>query len=504
MFLVYLPLCVSEMPSFSSIWQLWPCCTTSYNDPTVTNRDQEPYMSNATQDNSLEIKGNVLYPGCDAYEEARSVWNAMIDRSPLLIARCLDSQDVASTLAFARQHDHPVSIRGGGHNVAGHAVCDGGVMIDLSGMRTVTVDPEKETAWVAGGATWGDVDVASQAHGLATPGGLISDTGVAGLTLSGGIGWLRSRYGLCIDNMRSVEIVTADGQIRRADEEENADLFWAIRGGGGNFGVITGFEFQLHPLGPEVMFCAPIYALDSGAEPIRFWRDFLADKNDRIGSLIEFSTVPEDDEFPREFWGKQVYTMAAVYAGDAEEGERVMQPLRELAPLVTDFSGRMEYCEIQKLFDAIIPAGQFRCYWKSHYLNGLSDAVIDEILESIATVPSKNSLSSIWNFGGATAGVAADATAFGDRSMPWMFSIDSIWEDATDDDTNINWTREVWGRMQCHSHHGRMYLNFPGQGEEGEKLLQDTYGDNYQRLRKIKTKYDPDNRFRFNQNIRPG
>ena len=461
-------------------------------------------MENLEQENSLQITGNVLVPGNDGYDQARSVWNAMIDRKPALIAQCKNSQDVAATLAFAGRHDYPVSIRGGGHNVAGHAVCDDGVMIDLSGMRGVSVDAEKRTARVAGGATWRDVDAASQAHGLATPGGLISDTGVAGLTLSGGIGWLRSRHGLCIDNMLSVEIVTADGQVRRASEQENADLFWAVRGGGGNFGVITEFEFQLYPLGPEVMFCAPIYGLDCGAEPIRFWRDFLADKSDRIGSLLEFSTVAESEDFPPEYWGKQVYTMAAVYAGDAEEGERVMQPLRELAPLATDFSGRMDYREVQQLFDTLMPAGQFRCYWKSLYLSSLTDAVIDEILEGVSSVPSPNSLSSIWNFGGATAQVAADATAFGDRSMPWMFSIDSVWEGAENDATNIDWTRDLWGRMQRHSHGGRMYLNFPGQGEEGDKLLQDTFGsDNFRKLREIKAKYDPDNRFRFNQNIRP-
>lgn len=460
-------------------------------------------MTNPAQDNSLKIDGNVLLPGNDGYDEARSIWNAMIDRKPAMIAQCQTSTDVANTLVFAALNDYPVSIRGGGHNVAGHAVCDDGIMIDLSGMRDVSVDAEKRTARVAGGATWRDVDAASQAHGLATPGGLISDTGVAGLTLSGGIGWLRSRHGLCIDNMLSVEIVTADGQIRRASEHENADLFWAVRGGGGNFGVITEFVFQLYPLGPEVMFCAPIYALECGPEPIRFWRDFLADKSDRIGSLVEFSTVAESEDFPAEFWGKQVYTLAAVYAGDAEEGERVMQPLRELGPLVTDFSYRANYCEIQQLFDTLMPAGDFRCYWKSHYLSGLSDDVIDEILEGVATVPSPNSLSSIWNFGGATAQVAADATAFGDRSMPWMFSLDSVWKNAQDDETNIGWTRDFWQRMQRHSHKGRMYLNFPGQGEEGEKLLRDTFGDNYQRLREIKAKYDPDNRFRFNQNIRP-
>jgi FAD/FMN-containing dehydrogenase len=460
-------------------------------------------MNDAIETLNAQIEGAVLHQGSEGFDQARSVWNAMIDRRPALIVQCKHAADVQQAVIYATQQDIPISIRGGAHNVAGHAVCDAGLMIDLSQMRGVSVDAEARTAWVQGGATWGDVDEATQAHGLATPGGLISDTGVAGLTLSGGIGWLRSRYGLCIDNMLSVEVVSADGKLMRASETENSDLFWALRGGGGNFGVVTGFEFKLHEIGPEVMFCAPIYALEAGAEPIRFWRDFLADKNDRVGSLIEFSTVPDDDEFPRESWGKRVYTMAAVYAGDAAEGEALLQPLRELAEPVTDFSGRMNYCELQKLFDTLMPFGEYRCYWKSHYLSALSDEVIDAILQGNAEPPSANTLSSIWNFGGATADVAADATAFGDRSMPYMFSIDSVWSEAGDDEKNITWTRNFWRQMQPWSDQGRMYLNFPGMGEEGDQLLKDTFGDNYARLREIKQKYDPDNRFRFNQNITP-
>lgn len=460
-------------------------------------------MSDLIKTLSSAIEGAVLEPETEAYDEARRVWNAKIDRRPLAIARCVGTHDVTKVLRIAARADLPVSIRGGAHNVAGHAVCDDGIMIDLSQMRDVQVDTDNQRAHVAGGATWRDVDRATQAQGLVTPGGLISDTGVAGLTLSGGIGWLRSRYGLCIDNLRSIEIVTADGHVQHANEQENPDLFWAVRGGGGNFGVITEFEFQLHPLGPEVMFCAPIYALENGAGPIRFWRDFLADKNDRIGSLIEFSTVPEDDEFPQESWGKNVYTIAAVYAGPADEGEKVMQPLRELAEPIVDFSGRMNYCDVQQLFDGLMPFGQYRCYWKSHYLSGLSDDVIEDILEGVATPPSANTLSSIWNFGGATARVPPQATAFGDRSMPYMFSIDSVWSDAADDNRNIGWTRDLWERMKSHSQQGRIYLNFPGLGEEGTKLLEDTFGENYTRLREIKRKYDPLNRFRFNQNILP-
>ncbi len=460
-------------------------------------------MSNSIEELDNAIDGEVLVSGQDGYDDARAIWNAMIDRKPAVIVRCKNADDVAKTISYARDNKLPVSIRGGGHNVAGHAVCDDGVMIDLSLMRAVQVDSEKRLAKVQGGATWSDVDKETQKFGLATPGGLISDTGVAGLSLSGGIGWLRSAYGLCIDNIRSVEIVTADGKKLNANATDNANLFWAIRGGGGNFGVITMFEFALHPVGPQVMFCAPIYALETGTELIRFWRDFMADKNDKVGSLVESSTVAEGDDFPEESWGKRVYTVAAVYAGDADEGEELLQPLREFGELVTDFSGQIEYCELQKLFDTLMPAGDYRSFWKSHYLDGLTDAVIKTIQQGNEAPPSPNTLTSIWNFGGATARVPADATAFGDRSMPYMFSIDSVWSEPKDDDANINWTRDFWQRMQPHSQNGRMYLNFLGLGEEGEKILQDTFGENYSRLREIKRKYDPDNRFRFNQNLKP-
>ena len=449
------------------------------------------------------IQGKIFGRTHSEYDEQRRVWNQMIDRKPAVIVQCQSTSDVVAAVRYARCNNTPVSIRGGGHNVAGHAVGENGVMIDLSEMRDVEVDVDRRSAHVAGGATWGDVDRATQAHGLATPGGLISDTGVGGLTLSGGIGWLRSRYGLCIDNMLSAEVVTAAGEVLNCSETENADLFWALRGGGGNSGVVTGFEFRLHKLGPRVMFCAPIYPLEAGAAPIRFWRDFIADKNHDLGSLIEFSTVAEGPDFPEAYWGRQVYTILAVYAGDAEEGEKLLQPLRELGEMAADFSGQMDYCEVQSLFDELMPKGDYRCYWKNHYLSGLSDEVIDVILAGITSVPSTNTLSSIWNFGGATADVAAADTAFGDRSMPYMFSIDSVWPNSADDEKNISWTRDFWERMKAHSDKGRMYLNFPGQGEEGAKLLEDSFGDNYARLRSIKSKYDPDNLFRFNQNVEP-
>ena len=301
----------------------------------------------------------------------------------------------------------------------------------------------------------------------------------------------------------SAEVVTADGRLVRASADEHPDLLWALKGGGGNFGVVTEFEFALHPVGPTVFFCGPVYALDAGAAPIRFWRDFLADKHDRVGSLVEFSTIAADPGYPEAAWGTRVYTIAAAFAGDADEGEALLQPLRELGELVTDFSGQMAYGDMQQLFDTIIPFGQYRCYWKSRYLSGLDDEVIDPILEGNASPPSPNTLSSIWNFGGATARVGADETAFGDRSMPCMFSIDSIWSAPEDDDRNIAWTRAFWQRMQPHAQKDRIYLNFAGLGEEGEELVRRSYGDNFARLVAIKQRYDPGNLFRFNQNIDP-
>ena len=457
----------------------------------------------AIEELRASLLGDVFTPADAGYDGARAVWNAMIDRRPSVIIRSNGTADVVTAVTFARAHQLPISVRGGAHNVAGHAVGDAGVMIDLSAMRGVRVDPERRRAWVEGGAVWGDVDAATQAFGLATPGGLISDTGVGGLTLSGGIGWLRSAYGLCIDNLVAADVVIADGRLVHASQDENADLLWALKGGGGNFGVVTMFEFALHPVGPKVMFCGPVYPIEAGGAPIRFWREFLADKNDRVGSLIEFSTIPSDPGYPEASWGKRVYTMAAVFAGDADEGEALLQPLRELGELVTDFSGQMDYSAVQQLFDTVIPFGQHRCYWKSQYLSGLTDEVIDLILERNARPPSPHTLSSIWNFGGATAAVRTADTAFGDRSMPYMVSIDSIWDAPEDDAANIAWTRDFWGRLTPYSCQGRVYLNFAGLGEGNEDLVRRSYGDNFDKLAAIKRTYDPDNAFRFNQNIRP-
>lgn len=449
------------------------------------------------------VKGQVMTPGQAGFDAARGVWNAMIDRHPRLIVHCTGTPDVVEAVRFAAAQGLPVSIRAGGHNVAGHAVGEGSLMLDLSGMRSVSVEPARRIARVAGGAIWRDVDAATQAHGLATPGGLISDTGVAGLTLNGGVGWLRSRHGLTIDNLVSAEVVTADGAVLTASATSHPDLLWALKGGGGNFGVVTRFDFALHPVGPEVMFCAPIYPISAGSGPIRFWRDFLADKHDCLGSLVEFSTVAHSPDYPEEFWGQRCYTMAAVFAGPAEEGERLLQPLRELGPMVADFSGRMNYCDVQKLFDTLMPKGEFRCYWKSHLFEDLTDEAIEEGVANAIASPSDKSISSFWNFGGATARVQAEATAFGDRSFGWMYSLDSVWADPADDRKVMDWTRDAWSRARRFAQDGRLYLNFPGLDGDSAELTRTAFGRNFDKLRQVKRRYDPGNMFRFNQNIPP-
>jgi FAD/FMN-containing dehydrogenase len=456
----------------------------------------------AVDDFKADFAGQVLSQGDPEFDSARQLWNAMIDRRPTAIARCRGVADVMRAVRFAVAQGLPVAVRGGGHNVAGHAVCDSGIMIDLSEMRAVHVDPVRRIAVVEGGATWADVDRETQAFGLATPGGLISETGVGGLTLSGGFGYLRGRHGLSIDNLVAADLVVADGSFVRASAEENPDLLWALKGGGGNFGVVVRFEFALHPVGPEVLFIAPIYALEGGPGPIRAWRDYIAERDEDLAMICEFSTVPEDDEFPQDYWGKKVFALVGIATGEPEAAEEMVKPLRELGTLVTDFSGRMAYSDIQRLFDEQTPFGDMRCYWKARYLTEMPDEMIDLAMENAECAPSPNTISSLWNMGRAVRTVPADATAFGDRSMGWMYSADAVWADAADDSANIAWARESWDRVERFGHEGRVYLNFTGHGED-EALTRAAFGNGYAKLAEIKAKYDPGNMFRFNQNVAP-
>ena len=450
------------------------------------------------------LRGDLVTPESSAYDAARLIWNGMFDKKPALIARCSGTADVIAAVNFAREHDLLTAVRCGGHNSGGSGSCDGGILIDLSDMKAVHVDPKIRRARVQGGATWGDFDREAQVYGLATPGGVVSATGVGGLTLAGGIGWLRGKYGLSLDNLVSVDIVTADGVLRTASEDENAELFWGVRGGGGNFGAVTSFEFAVHPVGPAVMLLLAIYRAADAAKVMKGWRDIMATAPDEIGgSMVEFATVPEDPEFPEEAWGEKVMTLAGVWAGTADEGEAAVQPLRELAEPLLDFSGRMDYCDIQRLYDALFPKGVHRCYFKSTYLGGFEDAIIEEIAPRMTDRPSDLTLCSVWYMGAATSRVPADATAFGPRDMGWMLSIDAIWEERADDDMNIGWARQFWADMR-HRSNGRAYLNFAGLGEEGEELVRTSYGDtNYKRLAALKAQYDPTNLFRLNQNIKP-
>jgi FAD/FMN-containing dehydrogenase len=450
-----------------------------------------------------QLRGEVLEPSSASYDATRVVWNGMIDRKPAMIARCRNAADVAAAVGFASDRGLAIAIRSGGHNVAGYAVCDGGLMIDLTLMNGVRVTPDLETAIVEGGATWADVDAATTAFGRATPGGLISGTGVAGLTLSGGIGWLRGSHGLSCDNLVAADIVTADGKLLRASESENAELLWALKGGGGNFGVVVSFEFKLHAVEPELMFCGPAYPEERADEVIGLWRDFMKTAPDKLSGLAEFSTVVEDPSIPESAWGKRVVALANVYDGPAEEGERVVEPLRNFGVPLVDFSCRLPYRTIQTLYDGYFPKGRDRCYWKSTYLNTLDNSVIREITTRMAKRPSEMTFSSIWKFGGAVQRVGAEDSAFGDRSMDFMLSLDAIWSEPKDDAANMGWVRSFWDDMQQHST-GRMYLNFPGLGEDPD-LVRNAFGARtYARLQKVKAKYDPQNVFRLNQNILPG
>ena len=447
------------------------------------------------------LRGDVLRPEDGGYDEARTVWNGMIDRRPALIARCSGTADVVACVDFAREHDLLLSVRGGAHNVAGNAVNDGGLVIDLSNMRGVSVDPERRIVRVQGGATWGDVDRETQLFGLATPGGQVSTTGVAGLTLHGGLGALHRKYGLAIDNLLSVEIVTADGQVRTASATEHEDLFWAVRGAGSNFGVVTWFEFALHPVGPEIAMVVPIFALEDAPAVLRKYRAFAHALPDEMGPQALFWSVPAVDDFPAELHGKPIVAVQVVYAGDPDKGERLLQPVLEWAPPLLDLSGRMPYVVMQSAFDAFFPPG-LHYYWKSLLLNELSDAAIDAIVQVAAERPSPHAIINVWQLGGAISRVARDATAFSRRDAEYLLSFDTTWVDPADTERCVTWTRQTWSTMQTFGQ-GGIYLNFAGLGEEKEALVRAGYGSNYDRLVALKTKYDPTNLFRMNQNIRP-
>lgn len=447
------------------------------------------------------LAGEVLTAADAQYDGARQIWNGMFDKRPGVIARCHGVADVIAAVNFAREHNLVVAVRGGGHNVAGTALCDDGIVIDLSQMNAVWVDPAARTVRAQGGATWGDVDRETQVFGLATTGGNVAATGIAGLTLGGGYGHLRRKYGMTIDNLLSVDLVTADGECIRASEQENAELFWALRGGGGNFGIVTSFEYRLYPVGPIVMLCAVMHPVENARDILRAWRDFMGSAPEEFSSLAIFWNIPVADGFPPEVQGKPILLLAGVYCGDVEEGARLVQPLRDLDTPLLDISGPTPWVAVQSAFDPLLPDGELR-YWKSLFLNNLDDEVIDAFLKRAIQRPHPKSLVAIWHHGGAMSRVAPTATAYGDRSAPYLFSIDTAWLEPADNEKNIAWTRRLWEDMHAFSS-GGIYFNFPGLLEEGEQLLRDTFGVNYERLVAVKNQYDPTNMFHLNHNIKP-
>jgi len=447
------------------------------------------------------LSGRLVHRSDDDYDEQRAVWNGMIDKKPALIVRCVNADDVVASVKLARENELLLAVRGGGHNVAGTAVCDGGLVIDLSLMDEVAVDPETRTARAQGGAIIADLDAASQAYGLATPMGVVSDTGVAGLTLGGGIGWLRRKYGLSCDNLISADIVTADGRILKASETENPDLLWGIRGGGGNFGIVTSFEYQLHPIGPDVMFVFVLYHGSRRREAMRAYRDYCATAPDEVSSWAISGTVPATEDFPEEIHGERYLNIGACYAGSVEEGQRVMEPLRELEEPMVDFSAPMPYVDVQMFLDEDYPDG-FHYYWKSLYLESLDDEVIDSVVTWAERRPSLLSTVDVWHMGGAISRYGAEDSAVGNREAPYLLGIEANWERSEDDDANVAWARQCFADLREFSD-GSQYLNFPGFYEGEDEAMRTTFGNQYERLVALKTKYDPTNLFHLNQNIKP-
>lgn len=445
------------------------------------------------------FRGEVIRPDEGEYDRARRVWNEMINKYPAIIARCTGVADVIAAVDFARENGLLVAIRGGGHNVAGNAVCDGGIVIDLSGMNDVHVDPERRTVRAGGGATLGEVDRETQVFGLATPLGVVTETGIAGLTLNGGVGHLRRKYGLAYDNLESVEVVTAGGEVLTTSRERNEDLFWAVRGGGGNFGVVTFFGYRLHEVGPEVCGLFVVYPGDDATETFRRFREY-ADSAPEDASVLPFYLfVPEVKEYPEESWGEPAVGFLGCYAGDADEGSEEFHPLREVVNPIVDFSGRMPYTELQSLLNADYPDGR-RYYWKTTYIEELTDDLIEFIVRRGKESPSTLSTVDLWHLGGAIGEPERDATAFWHRDKPYMLTFEANWDDPEANEANIAWVREGLAELREMAVASGGYGNFPGFQEDSARTV---FGENYDRLVAVKSEYDPENLFRLNQNIAP-
>ena len=446
----------------------------------------------------VDLRGDLLLPESPDYDAARTIWNAMIDRRPGLIARCSGAADVIRAVTFAAEHDLLLAVRGAGHNIAGKGVCDGGFLIDLSQLRSVHVDPRRKVATVDPGATLGDLDAETQVHGLAVPVGINSTTGIAGLTLGGGFGWLSRKHGLTIDNLRSANVVTADGGAVVASEEENADLFWGLRGGGGNFGVVTSFEFDLYEVGPEVLSGLVIHPLSAAPDLVRFYREYAADLPADLNVWLVLRKAPPMPFLPPEVHGTEVAILAAFWSGDLDAGERLLKPLREYGTPIADVISPHAYTAWQTAFDPLLTPG-VRNYWKSHNFLELSDGLVDAALDYTARLPSDQTEIFFGRLGGAVNQVPSDATAYPHRDAEYVMNVHARWEDPRDDDACMSWARSYFSDTEKYAT-GGVYVNFV---PDGEAPIDAAYGANYDRLVELKRKYDPTNLFRFNQNIVP-
>ena len=451
------------------------------------------------KDLATKVQGEILTADSPGFDKVRVVWNAMIDRKPALIARCKSTDDVVACVKFAKQHDLLVAVRGGGHNIAGNAVCEGGLLIDLSLMRAVKVDAAKQTAHVEGGALLGDFDQAAQAHGLATPLGINSTTGVAGLTLGGGFGWLSRKHGLTVDNLLSATVVTAAGEKLTASAKENSDLFWALRGGSGNFGVVTSFEFKLHKIGTEVLSGLIVHPLADAKKVLQYYRDFVAKAPDELAVWFVLRKAPPLPFLPEKWHGKEILALAACYFGDLKTGEKLLQPLRAFGQPIADVIGPTPYIGWQQVLDPLLTPGM-RNYWKSHEFLQIPDAMIDVIMDFASRLPDPQTELAFAQLGGAIQRVPNDATAYSHREPNFLINVHTRWDAAANDGKCIAWARDLIKALTPFST-GAVYVNFLTSDEEDRVKM--AYGANLAKLVAVKKKYDPTNLFRMNANIRP-
>lgn len=445
------------------------------------------------------LRGQLLHEGEDGYDQARTIWNAMIDKRPRLIARCASADDVKHAVNFAREHSLVLSVRGGGHNIAGNAVCEGGLMIDLSLMKSVEVDPGKRTALVEPGATLAEFDQQAQLFGLATPLGINSTTGVAGLTLGGGFGWLTRKYGLTVDNLLSADVITANGDSRRASAAENADLFWGLRGGGGNLGIVTRFEYQLHPVGPEIFAGLLVYPYDNARSILKQYHAFAMQAPRELAVWAVLRKAPPLPFLPQSIHGKEVLVMPVFFLGKAEAGQEAIKPLEDFGSVVGKHVGPTRYVAFQQAFDPLLTPGA-RNYWKSHNFEELSDQAIEKTVEYAGKLPTPQTEIFIGQVGGKMSDVPVEATAYPHRKVNYVMNVHGRWDDPADDERCVRWSREFFQAVAPYST-GSVYVNFMTADEQDR--VKAAYGKNFDRLVELKNKYDPDNLFCLNQNVKP-